>query len=161
MNMTITRIDPLPVLRRGSDNFRPDADLLFGEQLPNRLLQMNTQAGDIDTAVQAVNDKASEAAGSAGASATSAAASAASAAETQQYAQLAEEALAASSAPAFVAGQAYAVGDVRYSPSNFENYRAMTAGVRTVDPRLDPANWYWLGSARAQQAAMLWAFALD
>ena len=159
--MTITQIDPLPELKRADPDFPEKVDDFFGEKLPKHSRDLNALAAGIVTVAQGVNDKAGEAAGSAGASAASAAASTASAAETQQYAQLAQEAMAASPVPAFVAGQTYAVGDVCYSPSNFENYRAMTAGVRTVDPRLDPTNWYWLGSARAQTAAMLWAFALD
>ena len=158
---TIKRIDPLPVLRRGSDNFKGDVDLLFGEQLPNRLLQMNTQATDIDAAVQSVSDNKDAAENFASAAAASQASAAAIEQRTEQLVAVAESALAASVVPAFVAGQAVSVGDMRYSPLSFETYRAMTAGVRTVDPSNDADNWYLLGNAQAQNAALLWALAFN
>lgn len=41
----------------------------------------------------------------------------------------------------WVSGTTYAEGDVRWSPSDFLDYRRKTNGAGTVDPKDDPANW--------------------
>jgi hypothetical protein len=48
---------------------------------------------------------------------------------------------AASNASIWVSGTTYAIGNVRFSPSNFKSYRRKTAGAGTVDPATDTANW--------------------
>ena len=152
---------PLAGLDRTSPTFKTDLDTFFLSSLP----QFVTEANALEAAVEA--DK-TAAAGSAAASAASAVAadasadaSAASAVTAGQMATLAEAAIGTSATPPFVIGQTVAVGDVRYSPVSFETYRAKTAGVRTTDPSADETNWYPLGSAQAQSAALLWAFAFD
>ena len=152
---------PLPGLDRTSPAFKAELDTFFLTRLP----QFVTEANALEVAVEA--DKVA-AAGSETAAAASVVtalehknAAADSATAAAASATLAEAALAASAVPAFVSGQAYAVGDVRYSPVSFEAYRSKTAGVRTIDPSLDDTNWYGLGSAQAQSAALLWAFALN
>ncbi len=41
----------------------------------------------------------------------------------------------------WVTGTTYAVGDVRYSPVDFFNYRRKTAGAGSTDPSADSTNW--------------------
>lgn len=152
---------PLAGLDRTSPTFKTDLDTFFLTNLP----QFVTEANALEAAVEADKTAAAgsvvAAADSAVAAAASADAAAASAVAADNSASLAEAALATSAAPPFISGQTVAVGDVRYSPVSFETYRAKTAGVRTTDPSEDDANWHDLGSARAQSAALLWAFALD
>lgn len=157
---TFVPITPLPQLDRTDPNFRSDVDEFFGEQLPLFSTSLNTYGTQIAEIGNASQQSADASASSASDSLAHAEASAASAAEADASRQLAEEALAASAVPKFVAGTNYAEGTVVYA-SNLENYRAMTTGVRTTDPALDPVNWYWLGYRRAQTAAMFWAFTLD
>lgn len=154
-------IDPLPTLNRTATTFKADVDDYFATKLPKFTVDINTLATQIASVANDAAASALASANSATASAASAAASEAARLAAQGYGQLAEEALASSSVPKFVSGQTYAEGNVRYSPLNFETYRATSSGVRTTDPSLDDANWYWLGKQRAQTAAMLWAFALD
>lgn len=45
------------------------------------------------------------------------------------------------SAPVWVSGTTYAIGDVRYSPANGAIYRRSTVGAGTTDPSSDSANW--------------------
>ena len=55
----------------------------------------------------------------------------------------AETAIAAS---IWVSGGNYAIGVVRWSPSNFLNYRCVaTANGRTTDPSADPSFWQLVG----------------
>lgn len=67
----------------------------------------------------------------------------AAAAVTAKTAAEAAAAAAAASAGAevWVSGTTYAVGVVRWSPSDFLPYRRRTAGGGTTDPSNDPANW--------------------
>lgn len=152
---------PLTGLDRTSPTFRTDLDTFFLSSLP----QFVTEANALESAVEADKTAAASSATAAAGSATTAEghknAAADSATAAAASATLAEAALSTSASPAFVSGQTYAVGDVRYSPVSFEAYRAKTAGVRTIDPSLDDTNWYGLGSAQAQGAALLWAFALN
>ena len=46
-----------------------------------------------------------------------------------------------SGATVWVSDTTYSIGDVRYSPSNFQTYRRKTAGAGTTDPSLDATNW--------------------
>ena len=50
-------------------------------------------------------------------------------------------AAASSTATIWVSGTTYAIGNVRFSPINFQNYRRKTAGAGTTDPSLDTTNW--------------------
>ena len=154
-------ITPLPSLDRTSPTFRTEVDTFFSTQLPTFVTETNSVASDVETAKVETNNSAAASADSAAASANSADESAASAVTAGQMATLAEAAIGTSSTPPFVSGQTVAVGDVRYSPTSFETYRAKTAGVRTTDPSADETNWHSLGSAQAQSAALLWAFAFD
>ncbi len=42
---------------------------------------------------------------------------------------------------AWVSGTTYAIGNCRFSPSNFKTYRRKTAGAGTTDPSGDTVNW--------------------
>ena len=161
-------IPALPALDRTSATFKTDLDTFFLSSLPQFVTEANALESAVEADKTAAASSATAAAGSAttaeghkNAAADSATAAAASATAAAASATLAEAALSASATPAFVSGQTYAVGDVRYSPVSFEAYRAKTAGVRTIDPSLDDTNWYGLSSAQAQGAALLWAFALN
>ena len=48
---------------------------------------------------------------------------------------------ASSTAVIWVSGTTYAIGNVRFSPVNFQNYRRKTAGAGTTDPSTDTTNW--------------------
>ena len=41
----------------------------------------------------------------------------------------------------WISGTTYAIGDVTWSPTDFQAYRRKTAGAGTTDPSADPANW--------------------
>lgn len=56
----------------------------------------------------------------------------------------AESAAGAIANSVWVSGTTYAVGDVRYSPIDFLNYRRKTAGAGTTDPSADTTNWVLL-----------------
>jgi hypothetical protein len=56
-------------------------------------------------------------------------------------ADLATAAAASAGSIAWVSGTTYGVGDLRYSPIDFQNYRRKTAGAGTTDPSLDATNW--------------------
>lgn len=53
----------------------------------------------------------------------------------------AQTAVAATNAQVWVSGTTYAVGDVRYSPVDYQSYRRKTAGAGTTDPSSDSTNW--------------------
>ncbi|MXS82280.1 hypothetical protein [Nitrosomonas oligotropha] len=61
-------------------------------------------------------------------------------AQVEEDAARAESAVAAVANAKWVAGT-YADGDVRWSPTDYLDYRNKGAGTRNVDPALDPANW--------------------
>jgi hypothetical protein len=79
--------------------------------------ELNTSIGAMNTDIAQVN-----------ADAISAAASATAAAN-------------ASNASAWVSGTTYALGDVVYSPVNYQSYRRIIAGDGTTDPSADVTNW--------------------
>lgn len=53
-----------------------------------------------------------------------------------------------SGAPIWVSGTTYAIGDIRWSPANYQTYRRKTAGAGTTDPASDPTNWALLFAER-------------
>lgn len=152
---------PLAALSRTSTAFKTELDQLFLTKLPQFADEANALAAEMEADKTAAAGSAVAAAASAVASDASAVASAASAVTAGQMAALAEAAINTSSTPVFVSGQTVAVGDVRHSPVSFETYRAKTTGDHTTDPSADETNWHPLGSAQAQSAALLWAFALN
>lgn len=140
--MTITRIDPLPPLRRGDPNFREVVNALFAENFPSRLLQMNTQAGEMDALAQQVSDNKNAASISANTASSAASAASASEVAAADSAQAAAAAAAnTGAAPAFAAGTNYAKGAVVFSMITLHTYRARTSGVRNIDPANDLSNW--------------------
>lgn len=56
---------------------------------------------------------------------------------------------AASGVTIWVSGTTYAVGDCRFSPSDYQTYRRKTAGAGTTDPAADSTNWVRLTLDRA------------
>lgn len=44
-------------------------------------------------------------------------------------------------APVWVSGTTYSIGEVRVSPIDWQSYRRITAGAGTTDPSLDTTNW--------------------
>lgn len=48
---------------------------------------------------------------------------------------------ASSNATIWISGTTYAIGDVRFSPVDYQSYRRKTAGAGTTDPNLDFTNW--------------------
>ena len=54
---------------------------------------------------------------------------------------LSQQAAASAGSIAWLSGTTYAVGDLRYSPLNFQTYRRKTAGAGTTDPSADAAGW--------------------
>lgn len=62
------------------------------------------------------------------------------AAEVEANAARAESAVSAVANSVWVSGN-YTAGDVRYSPTDFLDYRCKVTGSRTIDPSLDPTNW--------------------
>jgi len=114
---------PTPPSRDDPANFSSRADA-FLSLLPSFATEANILQADVTTK-QSV---ASSAATTAQASATAA-----------QAAQTAAE--NASNATIWVSGTSYAIGVVRFSPSNFLSYRRKTTGAGTTDPAADGTNW--------------------
>lgn len=56
-------------------------------------------------------------------------------------ASLAQAAASSAGSIAWVSGTTYAIGDLRYSPTDFQTYRRKTAGAGTTDPSADTTNW--------------------
>lgn len=63
--------------------------------------------------------------------------------EVEALALNVEAAAGASVSSKWVAGT-FAQGDERWSPTDFLNYRCKVAGVRNIDPAIDPTNWQLL-----------------
>lgn len=154
-------VTPLPSLDRTSPAFRTEVDTFFRTQLPTFSTEINTLANDVQADVDLATQKAADASASAVQSASSANQSAVSAALSQSYANIAETALGSSSVPAFLSGEAVTAGEVRYSLITFDSYRAKSSAAFTIDPSNDETNWYLLGTLAAQNAALLWVFALN
>jgi len=75
-------------------------------------------------------------------SATNAANNAIASADTATtQASLAQQAAISTGSIAWVSGTTYSVGDLRYSPTDFQTYRRKTTGAGTTDPSLDLTNW--------------------
>jgi len=123
---------PLPVPSRTDPaNFSVRGDNFLGA-LPDYSTQLNALATEVNAANVAAESSKNLAKTSeinAQASAFAAAGSANSAASN-------------SGAALWVSGTTYAIGDLRYSPSNGRTYRRKTAGAGTTDPSLDTTNWY-------------------
>lgn len=80
----------------------------------------NTHIPEIQAAINATYNNATEAAGSA----------------------------AAAGAILWVSGTTYAIGDARTSPTSLQTYRRKTAGAGTTDPNLDGTNWALVNVSR-------------
>jgi hypothetical protein len=61
-------------------------------------------------------------------------------------AALAQSAVLASNASIWVTATTYAVGDVVFSPTNFQTYRCKQAGVSSTDPISDSTQWSLLNA---------------
>lgn len=61
-------------------------------------------------------------------------------AQVEQYALDAEAAVAALPNAKWVSGT-FSDGDVRWSPTDYQDYRNKGSGTRSTDPALDPTNW--------------------
>lgn len=61
--------------------------------------------------------------------------------EAVASATIVENAVVAIDVIPWVSGTTYAIGDVRYSPTDAQTYRRKTAGAGTTDPSTDTTNW--------------------
>lgn len=116
-----TAIDPVtpapPAPSRGiPDTFRALADA-FVAWMANLATEWNISIGQVNTVATEIET----AAGTAEAAAAAAQATA--------------------NAVAWVSGTTYSIGNVVWSPINFQSYRRKTAGAGTTDPSADPTNW--------------------
>jgi hypothetical protein len=127
----ITTLPTAPSRSRPT-TFADEGDAFLGA-LPTFGTQANSLAAYVEGQATSVDTDATAAAGSAtaaGISATSAAASATAASQV---------------AASWVSGQAYATGNVVFSPIDFQTYRAIQATSGTTDPSLDATNWVAIG----------------
>ena len=127
----ITTLPTAPSRSRPT-TFADEGDAFLGA-LPTFGTQANSLASYVEGQATSVDTAATAAAGSAtaaGISATSAAASATAASQV---------------AASWVSGQAYATGNVVFSPIDFQTYRAIQATSGTTDPSLDATNWVAIG----------------
>lgn len=113
--MAITAL-PTPPSRADAANFADRGDAFLGA-LPAFQSEANALATDVN-AKQVIASNAAVTASAAAAAATSAA-----------------------NATKWVSGTNYAEGVVVFSPITYLSYRRKTAGVSTIDPSLDEANW--------------------
>lgn len=127
--MAITAL-PTPPSRSDPATFVERSDAFLGA-LPTFATEANALATDVSSKQVLAGDSANLAG--------------VKAAEAVISAALAQSASQAVGAIAWVSGTTYAIGDVRYSPINFQNYRRSTNGAGTTDPSLDVANWVILG----------------
>ena len=117
--MTIPTLSTLPVAPARTDppaTFVTLADA-FLAAIVTFQGEMNTSIGAMNTDIAQVNTDATAAAASATAAAN------------------------ASNASAWVSGTTYALGDVVYSPVDYQSYRRIVAGAGTTDPSADATNW--------------------
>lgn len=136
--MTIPTITALPTapVRSDSTTFESRADAL--------MTALPTLVTEVNAATAALTADANAAVAAADADAIAAAASAAAALASQLAAA------ASSVATVWVSGTTYAVGDVRYSPTDFLAYRRKTSGGGTTDPASDGTNWALLSGLPSQ-----------
>lgn len=120
--MAITALPPAP------DRATPATFSAKGDAMLAALPTFITEANALQTDVNAKQVSATTQVTLATTQATNAAASATAAASS-------------SAAVIWVSGTTYAIGNVRFSPINFQNYRRKTAGAGTVDPSTDTTNW--------------------
>lgn len=118
----------ITVLPPAPDRATPATFASRGDALLAALPTFVTEANALQTDVTAKLVTASSEATNASASATAAASSATAAASS-------------SAAVIWVSGTTYAIGNVIFSPINFQNYRRKTAGAGTTDPSTDTTNW--------------------
>jgi hypothetical protein len=119
--MAITAL-PTPPSRSDPVNFANEADAFLGA-----LPLFQTEANDLQTDVNAKQ---------------------VSTVTYSNYAQAAANAAAVSaSSSVWISGTTYAIGDVRFSPLNFYNYRRKIAGAGTTDPSTDTTNWSMISFA--------------
>lgn len=124
---------PTPPSRQDPANFADNADAFLGA-LPDFQSETNAAGTYIDgigTQVDADKTAAAASATAASTSATNAANSATAAANSA----------ASAGGVLWVSGTSYSVGDVVYSPIDFQNYRCIQATSGTTDPSLDVTNW--------------------
>lgn len=157
--MTITA---LPVLNRTDATFKADVDTFFGTELPQFSVEAEAARVEINAntvdALQAVIDATTQ---------VTLAANQVTLATTQANnsatsASLAQQAALSAGSIAWVSGTTYSVGDLRYSPLDFQNYRRITSGAGMTDPSLDLVNWkiavetggYLLRSARTSNTIL-------
>lgn len=61
--------------------------------------------------------------------------------ETTMQGYAADAISAGTTSAVWVSGTTYVIGNVRYSPTNYANYRRKTNGAGTTDPASDTTNW--------------------
>ena len=117
--MPAPTISPLPTPpSRSTDpaNFAIEADA-FVAALPEFQTDANAQAVYLDALAVAVDADAVEATAAA------------------------QAAIAGANIATWVSGTTYAIGNVVFSPVDFQSYRRKTAGAGTTDPSVDGTNW--------------------
>ena len=127
----ITTLPTAPSRSRPT-TFADEGDAFLGA-LPTFGTQANSLAAYVEGQATSVDTAAAAAAGSASAAGISATSAAASATAASQV------------AASWVSGQAYATGNVVFSPIDFQTYRAIQATSGTTDPSLDATNWVAIG----------------
>lgn len=128
ITQTITSLPTAPARNQPPATFIANADATMAA-LGTLVTQANTWAGQVNTVAGEVN--------------TNAATATTKAAEATASAYAAG---VAASAIAWVSGTTYAIGDCRFSPSNYQTYRRKTNGAGTADPSSDTTNWALLNN---------------
>ncbi len=140
-------ITPITLTLPGPSPDRSDRDTFSARSVARDEYIKNVQVPELQSALNAVYNNASEAFSSATAADASADAALAAVSDAQAASAAA---IAATGAPVWVSGTTYILGFVTWSPITKQLYRRIVAGAGTTDPSADATNWFAITAPKEQ-----------